>query len=280
MVMTEFEKFRASLINLHYATSNSEVAYHFIMTFEAACAVIRQGLALPGLDPDDKRAIIQKAYERNLIQNPAWLKMLRISSKLKEDYTGEVIAETIDTVRGQYTRCFHELRNKLESKQINTMNLFSRQVSYKEYCIGNGGPIVEVGIDEFPDDFVDTGSLDKCGYATSWKVIILLKALKMLVKNDIMLKKFVELNPIADLHSTYGSFNLCIPYTADDGVAIHNVPIKIYEATSLISSMAKDSNIDLDFTVWVKDGSGPKYDSLVQACIELKDGDYRTPIKL
>ena len=118
MVMTEFDKFRASLINLHYATSNSEVAYHFIMTFEAACAVIRQGLALPGLDPDDKRAIIQKAYERNLIQNPAWLKMLRISSKLKEDHTGEIIAETIDTVRGQYTRCFHELRDKLESKQM------------------------------------------------------------------------------------------------------------------------------------------------------------------
>ena len=118
MVMTEFDKFRASLISLHYATSNSEVAYHFIMTFEAACAVIRQGLVLPGLDPDDKRVIIQKAYERNLIQNPAWLKMLRISSKLKEDYTGEIIAETIDTVREQYTRCFHELRDKLESKQM------------------------------------------------------------------------------------------------------------------------------------------------------------------
>lgn len=118
MVMTEFDKFRASLINLHYATSNSEVAYHFIMTFEAACAVIRHGLTLPGLDSDDKRAIIQKAYEKNLIQNPAWLKMLRISSKLKEDYTGEVIAETIDTVREQYTRCFHELRDKLESKQM------------------------------------------------------------------------------------------------------------------------------------------------------------------
>ena len=35
--------------------------------------------------------------------------------------------------------------------------------------------------------------------------------------------------------------------------------------------MAKDSNIDLSFTVRVKDDSVMKYDGLIQACIELKE---------
>lgn len=114
MVMTAFEKFSRSLENLQRASSDSEVADSFIATFEAACTVIRQGLAMSGLDPDDKRAIIKKAYERNLIQNPAWLKMLRISS------TGEITK----AIRDEYMRCFRELHNKLESKQLNSMRLF------------------------------------------------------------------------------------------------------------------------------------------------------------
>lgn len=125
--MTPFEKFSLALKNLNTADSSSEIAYNFIMTFEAACSVIRQGLALPDIDVNDKRLILKKAYEKNLIQNPAWLKMLRISSKLKEDYTGSTIRAEINNVNGEYMRCFRELHSKLESKQMPTMDIFKEQ---------------------------------------------------------------------------------------------------------------------------------------------------------
>ena len=121
MVMTAFGKFSRSLENLQRASSDSEVIDSFIATFEAACTVIQQGLALPDLDTNDRRTIIRKAYERNLIQNPAWLKLLYISYKPREDYTGEIIR----AIRGEYMRCFRELHNKLESKQLNSMGLFN-----------------------------------------------------------------------------------------------------------------------------------------------------------
>ena len=61
------------------------------------------------------------------------------------------------------------------------------------------------------------------------------------------------------------------PYSDQKGgVFVYRESIKIEDVATLIAIVVY-GKLDLDFTVWVKDGSGPKYDSLVQACIELKE---------
>lgn len=102
-------------------------------------------------------------------------------------------------------------------------------------------------------------------------MIILLKALKVLAKDDAPMEKFAKLNPVEKLHGEHGKVMMDTPYSDQKGgVFVYRESIKIEDVATLIAIVVY-GKLDLDFTVCVKDGSGPKYDSLVQACIELKE---------
>lgn len=59
---------------------------------------------------------------------------------------------TLQRLKASRCQQSSSLTTKPESKQMTLME----QTGYKEYCIGNGGPIVVADVEELSDDFVDT----------------------------------------------------------------------------------------------------------------------------
>ena len=124
--MKRFESYRKSLASLTEARERdlsdsfvlSGTSAKFCIAFDLAWKVMKdiliQHYAIPDFVSGSPREVLRASFQAHLIDDDAWLMMLKVRNELSHDYDGGIVASHCQTIIHNYVDLMADFQSKVQ----------------------------------------------------------------------------------------------------------------------------------------------------------------------